>query len=591
MVLGLLAATSATSSGACARGLVNAEELAPAQIWRAPDFLSGGVVSDVLALLPSAAWYPCPRQEDKWPRKQCSKLDVSTHSSLATVVDKLGAAWGGRLNTSGLTQLPITWDQADDEHGDGEGATGAAHQMRHDYHHDVRRPPACGCSPSLPTTTCTPAPPSLLVPSSQVFPERPTDSDDGPDATNVIYLSEAPTTTLPHLSGQTIFPHANVSVLPRRGALLAWANRCEDGSPNAAATHGVGPFAGTHAARVAIHVPVSFGAMANASAEAFAEHVGCTGPPAGEEYGFAGEDWANTIMAQFGLLRIGTVLAAGLAAALRRARNRVRARALVLHGLTRAGSALPQLPVDVVRLINVMVDASPNPKGSAATIRAATKKLASLGFARTEIPQMAAGPSTAANTVPIHKIRWVRQTMEELEGGDHRWCRTGLRRPDQPPTSNADPPASSAAWAKDCMGKKLKKIKDNTKVVVLKELKPPQLKFSLVATADGRVGYIKTRYLSRWPPVLMNRPVFFLTGRHASPGVRRVLSDSTGFDEPVDFVAWPWMNRIEAARPKLQEYFPYPGPSSRLADSGGLMDDYDDESQEENYDSDDNSDE
>jgi len=154
MVLGLLAATSATSSGApaCARGLVNAEELAPAQIWRAPDFLSEGVVEDVLALLPWAVWYPCPRQEDKWwPFKQCSKLDVATHSSLATVVDKLGAAWGGRLNTSGLTHLPITWDRADDDYGD--GASGAEHEMRHDYHHDVRRHLAShqhACRPSLP---------------------------------------------------------------------------------------------------------------------------------------------------------------------------------------------------------------------------------------------------------------------------------------------------------------------------------------------------------------------------------------------------------------------------------------------------------
>ena len=390
---------------------------------------------------------------------------------------------------------------------------------------------------------------------------------------------------MPHLSGQTIFPYANVSVLPRRGTLLVWANRCEDGSPNHAATHGVGPYAGTHVARVAMHVPVSFGATANESVEAFPEHVGCTNGP-------GSSNWADTFAAHFGLLRIGTVFAAGLAAALSRARNRVRARAFVLHGLTRAGSALPQLPMDVVQLISAMVDASPNAKGSGAAARAATKKLASLGFANQSL-QPTAGTSSAANDVRAHDVRWVRQPMDS-----EKLPLARLRRADKVPTSIDTPPASSAAWAIDSKGKKLAKIANNTKVVVHLVLKPPQLSFSLVATADGRVGYIQTKYLSKCPPMLSEQPVLNLTRRGRNSGAR--LDDYE--DQPMDTVEWPWMMRVyEGEMEHLERHFSHkkrqPSPGERLMrlrmkeEQDDEDDDDDDDNDDDDFDDDDDDDE
>ena len=126
-----------------------------------------------------------------------------------------------------------------------------------------------------------------------VFPER-APGMKGPDATAVLYLSQAPDGYPTRLSAPTIFPRVGVTVTPRAGSLLAWANVREDGAADENAEHGVGPYtdAGVDLPpRVALHIPISFGVgggsiaasvdngASDVLAHAHAEHVGCSGPP------------------------------------------------------------------------------------------------------------------------------------------------------------------------------------------------------------------------------------------------------------------------------------------------------------------------
>ena len=63
---------------------------------------------------------------------------------------------------------------------------------------------------------------------TDVFPERAAGAK-GPDATAVLYLSEAAASHPAELAAPTVFPRAGVSVVPKAGALLAWANVHDDG--------------------------------------------------------------------------------------------------------------------------------------------------------------------------------------------------------------------------------------------------------------------------------------------------------------------------------------------------------------------------
>ena len=203
--------------------------------------------------------YPCPRQEDKWPEKQCAKILFS--EPLRSALER---AWPS-LDLTALTTIAASIDFP--------SADATVRTMRHHLHRDV-------------------------------FPERPL-SARGPEATAVIYLSQAPAGHPIDLSAPTIFPRVGVTVAPCSGSLLAWANVREDGEADEDAEHGVGPYAGVNLPpRVALHVPISFGselsapakgggssataatsheshsgaadARAERTAHAHAEHVGCS---------------------------------------------------------------------------------------------------------------------------------------------------------------------------------------------------------------------------------------------------------------------------------------------------------------------------
>merc|ERR1719473_132581 len=170
--------------------------------------------------------YACPLQEAAaWPRKRCAKIALP-----APLQSRLAGMWPS-LKQSALTEVAASIDEAsaDDR------------SMRHHFHRDV-------------------------------FPERDA-AARGPDATAVLYLTEAPQSHPAELSGATLFPRHDVRVVPKVGRLLLWSNVDEDGGPNVAAEHGVGPYVGAHLpARVALHLPI-------ARDVAQPEHVGCGGMP------------------------------------------------------------------------------------------------------------------------------------------------------------------------------------------------------------------------------------------------------------------------------------------------------------------------
>ena len=220
------------------RAPIGAVHLAP-RIWLVRDLLSQAVTEGLRRDVLSALHHPCPRQEHAWPRKQCTKIQMSPN-----LLSRLVAVWP-ELDLSSLSTIAASVDfpsDADDR------------SMRHHHHIDV-------------------------------FPERDA-SAKGPDATAVLYLSEAAHTHPASLAARTEFPRVGVAVSPKAGSLLAWTNVLDDGTADEDAEHGVGAYAGKDLPpRVALHIPMSFHAAAYnhsgdaTAATAHAEHVGCSGPP------------------------------------------------------------------------------------------------------------------------------------------------------------------------------------------------------------------------------------------------------------------------------------------------------------------------
>ena len=174
-----------------------------------PDFLSVTEVAFTLSLLTSSAWYPCPMQEAQWPMKQCTKLNVS-HLASKMIPFRLS-----------MPYVAVTKD-----------LPSRANHMRHCPHYDV-------------------------------FPER--NSTVPPNATKLVYLTDANVPS--RFSGQTIFPHANISVTPRAGTLVSWQNTFPDGTRNPYSLHGVDVYKGNRP-RLAFQVPVD-------GLRGTSEHVGC----------------------------------------------------------------------------------------------------------------------------------------------------------------------------------------------------------------------------------------------------------------------------------------------------------------------------
>ena len=100
-------------------------------------------------------------------------------------------------------------------------------------------------------------------PHYDVFPER--NSTIPPNATKLVYLTDANVPS--KFSGQTIFPHANISVTPRAGTLVSWINIFPDGTRNPYSLHGVDVYKGDRP-RIAFQVPVD-------GLRGTSEHVGC----------------------------------------------------------------------------------------------------------------------------------------------------------------------------------------------------------------------------------------------------------------------------------------------------------------------------
>jgi hypothetical protein len=148
-------------------------------------------------------------QEAQWPMKQCTKLNVSHLSSKMTAF---------RLSTP---YVAVTKD-----------LSSKSNTMRHCPHFDV-------------------------------FPER--NSTIPLNATKLVYLTD---TNMPSKwAGQTIFPCANISVTPRAGTLVSWANLFKDGTRNPYSLHGVDVYKGNRP-RIAFQVPVD-------GLRGTSEHVGC----------------------------------------------------------------------------------------------------------------------------------------------------------------------------------------------------------------------------------------------------------------------------------------------------------------------------
>ena len=224
----LLASTSAVAI----RPPVGSTSLAP-RVWLTRNLIPAAEAALLREAALVADAYPCPMQEESWPLKRCTKLPVPT--ALATA---LASAWP-ELNLTRLATIAATIDGA--------------------------------------STSCT----LLHKPHHDVYPEREPGTR-GPDATAVIYLSEAAGHP-PELSAPTIFPRVGVSVAPAVGSMLAWANVRENGNAEEDAQHAVGPYTGAAdlPPRIALHVPISFstrrGGLSDGKTFGIAqpEHVGC----------------------------------------------------------------------------------------------------------------------------------------------------------------------------------------------------------------------------------------------------------------------------------------------------------------------------
>jgi len=206
--------------------------LAP-RLWLTRRLLSGADAESLRKDVEASVHYPCPRQERLWPLKRCAKLPVS-----ASLHARLREAWPA-LHLGAMTTIAASIDVA---------GGSADRTWRHHAHADV-------------------------------FPEREMGAR-GPDMTAVVYLSEAPAGHPADLAAPTVFPRLGVAVSPEAGSMLSWANVHDDGTADPDAQHGVGPYAvvrGTLPPRVALHIPISLNAAANATA--IPEHVGCSGPP------------------------------------------------------------------------------------------------------------------------------------------------------------------------------------------------------------------------------------------------------------------------------------------------------------------------
>jgi len=155
-------------------------------IYLSEDFACNRTVTHLLHKLAIAesAWTPCIGQTQEFATKRCTLLPVGEDSQLRALLAQIESAF--QVSTDRLVEggLPII------RYVPGAPAVGV--------HGDI------GASGVVPNMTL------------------------------VLYLTDAE-----HGDGHTHFPHLGVSVAPKRGAILSFANVGADGHPDANSKHGV----------------------------------------------------------------------------------------------------------------------------------------------------------------------------------------------------------------------------------------------------------------------------------------------------------------------------------------------------------------
>lgn len=201
-------------------------------IWMHEGFLSHEHVDKVLGKIPKeeSAWEPCVGQKSEFASKRCTLLPVKGDAFMEEMMAKLDKAWDVDM-TSLYAGLPVI------RYLPGAPPVGLHGDMGHDG----------------------------LV----------------PNATLVMYLTDADRNDDGSVTGQTIFPEVNVAVTPQRGSLLSFQNTDALGAANPRAKHSVGEVPqSAKSDRLVIQIPIIH--ETGKRARAYPEHVSGPGKNPGE---------------------------------------------------------------------------------------------------------------------------------------------------------------------------------------------------------------------------------------------------------------------------------------------------------------------
>ena len=202
-------------------------------IWLTPDFLSPEAIAHMLMQVPKdeAAYSPCIGQVDEFESKRCAMMPVAGDAIIEAVVAKVENTWA--VDTAKLLEggLPIIRYLP--------GAPAVGKHGDEDRHGTI------------------------------------------PNATLVVYLTGASSSGV---SGQTIFPDANVSVSPKPGAVLSFQNTDEHGKRHPLAKHLVSAVAkDAPGDRLILQIPIMH-MVKGTRPYAYPEHVSGNKKPGQHEY-------------------------------------------------------------------------------------------------------------------------------------------------------------------------------------------------------------------------------------------------------------------------------------------------------------------
>ena len=202
-------------------------------VYLTRDVLSHRSVEHLIGLLPagnSPSWTPCVGQRLEFMSKRCTLLNVTGDKVLQAALATISSTWNidtSRLATGGLPIIRyLPGAPAVGVHGD-KGASGYV-----------------------------------------------------PNATIVLYLTDAEDASTPHAdgekegptAGQTYFPNLGIAVTPVRGSALSFVNVDAHGVPHPAGRHGVAAIpSSAKGDRLVVQIPIA--APGRERAYAYAEHV------------------------------------------------------------------------------------------------------------------------------------------------------------------------------------------------------------------------------------------------------------------------------------------------------------------------------